>query len=558
MRRRSSARHDAPTIRPSRRLVAPRQSGGKAYSRVSAGNAPGEPRLRTGGVRPATPACRARGRPVRVPGRSGSSRDGAERHRHFAATARATNAQLSMTAQRKLNVDALSETDGPTRVDDRRGTVAESSELTTAGVYDIVSQLGAGGGGTVYRGVDRTNGREVAVKVLRRDLVFDSKLVTRFAREVRAVNLIKHPHIVEVFEFGELPDGRPYYGMELLAGTDLRSLIDQRGRISTDHIVPILAPVCAAVSAAHDAGVIHRDLKARNIMVDEQPDGLHVKLLDFGIAKLVEPDPDERGLTRAGTLLGTPVAMAPEQVRGEAIDHRADIYALGILLYQMLTGAFPYYSDHEPELFRMHLEDPPPRPSAAAPVSAAYDAIVARALAKSPDDRYQRATDLLAALRSAAHAPDPTPAPVAGCDALGVCVQMSFVDPDACDDEDALDDIMNAQDIADEILRDNGFEVALTTSSTVLGVRALGSATDSAHACQLARDVGETIRQELDQRDDPDDRVLVRVAVHFGRATLNPGASATVSGGEILDLAAWLPIDLDEPVTLTDAVTTRL
>lgn len=459
-----------------------------------------------------------------------------------------------MTSPPKPDPLSVTDDDGPTLLDARPASPATSpTTLTEAGVYDITGEIGSGGGGTVYRGIHRPSGNDVAIKVLRRELVFDTRLVTRFAREVRAVNMIRHPHIVEVYEFGELPDGRPFYGMELLSGIDLRTLIDRRGRIPPAELLPILEPVCEAVGAAHGAGVIHRDLKARNIMVDERNDGLHVKLLDFGIAKLVEPEPDERGLTRAGTLLGTPVAMAPEQVRGEGIDHRIDIYALGVLLYQMLTGTFPYYSDHEPELFRMHLEDPPPRPSAAAPVSSAYDAIVARALAKNADDRYQTAGELIDALRAASAAPSPIPMPVATCQAVGVCVHASFLDPQAAFDEDALDDVMNAQDIAAEVLQESGFAVALTTSTTVLGVKIIGRDTDAIEACHLARDVGTRLSEELDEREDPDDRVALRVAVHLGAATLKPGTTTEIGGGEILDLAGWLPGDLDEPVTLTDA-----
>ncbi|MEE9383769.1 MAG: serine/threonine-protein kinase [Nannocystaceae bacterium] len=416
------------------------------------------------------------------------------------------------------------------------------STLEEAGPYRITGIVGSGGGGTVYLAVHDETNREAAVKVLRRDLVYDPRLVTRFAREIRAVNMIQHPNIVEVLEFGELPDGRPYYAMELVKGTDLRSLIEQQGRIAPDEVLPILGPVCKAVAAAHAAGVVHRDLKSRNIMVHRFEDQVCVKLLDFGIAKLTEPDPNEKGLTRAGTMLGTPVAMAPEQVRGELIDHRIDIYALGILLYQMLTGAFPFYSDHEPDLFRMHLEDPPPRPSASAPIALAYDAIVAKAMAKDREDRYATADDLLEAIRAAASATAPEREPPQSCRVVAVYLGVAASDDEDEQDEDFLDDLMNALDLGDEILREMSYEIPLSTSTAMLAVQQLAPDAELIDACSAAHEIAERLLDELNEREDPDERVKLQIAVHIGTGTKkNNAEGASISGGEILDLCTWVP-----------------
>src|SRR6266478_5793915 len=174
------------------------------------------------------------------------------------------------------------------------------------------------------------------------ELAPSPEMVERFVREARVVNRIRHPNIVDIYEFGELDDKRPYFVMELLEGTSLASIVERRGRLSPAQALSYLEPVCDALRAAHAAGVVHRDLKASNVAVVKEGDPPRVKLLDFGIAKLVRTAPGERGLTAVGQRIGTPYAMAPEQIRGGAIDARVDIYALGVLLYQLLTGRYPF------------------------------------------------------------------------------------------------------------------------------------------------------------------------------------------------------------------------
>ena len=193
-------------------------------------------------------------------------------------------------------------------------------------------------------------------------------MVARFLREALAVNMIKHPNIVDIYEFGELPDGRPFYVMELLEGTDLRSMLNERGRFPPAEVLEILEPVCSALQAAHDHG--HRSPRSQgqqHLHRQQRGGEARVKLLDFGIAKLMHPDAGEAGLTVVGTRLGTSYTMAPEQIRGDAIDPRTDIYALGVVLYHLLTGQYPFRAETMTDIERQHLEAPPPRPSQAAP-----------------------------------------------------------------------------------------------------------------------------------------------------------------------------------------------
>src|SRR6267143_3515328 len=236
-----------------------------------------------------------------------------------------------------------------------------------AGEYLILGTIASGGCGTVYTAEHRVLGRKAAVKVLHSQLATSPEMVERFVREARVVNRIRHPNIVDIYEFGELGDKRPYFVMELLEGTSLASIVEQRGRLTPAQALGYLEPVCDALKAAHAAGVVHRDLKASNVAVVKEGDPPRVKLLDFGIAKLVRTAPGERGLTAVGQRIGTPYAMAPEQIRGGAIDTRVDIYALGVLLYQLLTGRYPFISGDPVEMERLHVEAPPPRPSAASP-----------------------------------------------------------------------------------------------------------------------------------------------------------------------------------------------
>src|SRR5450432_4159723 len=272
---------------------------------------------------------------------------------------------------------------------------------TVAGAYVLKKEIASGGGGTVYEAQHKVLGRKAAVKVLRRQLAASPQMVTRFVREAQAVNMIKHPAIVDIYEFDTLPDGRPFYVMELLEGTDVRSMLNDRGRFSATEVMEIFEPVCSALQVAHEHGIVHRDLKASNIFMATSGDKRTIKLLDFGIAKLMHPDAAEAGLTVVGTRLGTSYTMAPEQVRGDAVDPRTDIYALGVVLYHLLTGQYPFRAETMTDIERQHLEAPAPRPSAAASIPLTIDVVSLRCMEKLPDRRYPNVKAFIEALREA-------------------------------------------------------------------------------------------------------------------------------------------------------------
>src|SRR5262249_48062976 len=246
----------------------------------------------------------------------------------------------------------------------------------------------------------RILGRRAAVKVLHRALAARAAMVERFAREARAVNQIRHPNIVDIYEFGRLPDGRPYFVMELLGGNTLESLLRARRRLPAGEVVALLEPVCAALDAAHRAGVIHRDLKAANVAIDPTPDGgVRVKLLDFGVAKLLNED--GAVLTSVDCRLGTPQVMAPEQLLAGPVDARTDVYALGVLTFRLLTGRHPVDPQNPIEPGPLPLEGPRPLATDYAHVPAAVDSVLHAALARDPAHRFQSARAFITALRSA-------------------------------------------------------------------------------------------------------------------------------------------------------------
>jgi serine/threonine-protein kinase len=259
--------------------------------------------------------------------------------------------------------------------------------------------------GTVYAAEEPTIRKRVAIKVLRRTVADDPSSAARFEREARAANGVHHPAVVEVFALGKLEDGRPYLAMSLLEGRPLREEIDRRGHIPPAEAWRYAREVATAMAAAHEAGVVHRDLKPDNVFLEGSGDAPpKVRVLDLGLAKLTrrgDDDDEEEApmkLTRTGVPMGTPAYMAPEQWWGEGVDARADQYALGVTLFEMLTGQAPFRSQQFIELGQQHLHEAPPRiADAGFGVPAAVEAFVARALAKAPEDRFDSMTALIAA-----------------------------------------------------------------------------------------------------------------------------------------------------------------
>jgi len=261
--------------------------------------------------------------------------------------------------------------------------------------------------GAVYLAEHPEIGRRVAVKVLRPELIRDPSLLTRFLNEARAANAIRHPNIIEVLDSGTTVDGTPYLVMELLEGEALSARIRRVGQVPLRDALEFSYQAASALAAAHAKGIVHRDLKPDNLFllpVPSDPAREMIKVLDFGIAKL-QTLPTGAGMqTRTGTLMGTPVYMSPEQCLGtKTVDHRSDIYALGIIMFEMLAGRPPFISDGLGELVNMHLNVRPPSLHDANPaVTPAVELLILKALEKAPEARQRSATELQADIRAAA------------------------------------------------------------------------------------------------------------------------------------------------------------
>lgn len=274
--------------------------------------------------------------------------------------------------------------------------------------YRLDVKIGEGGMGVVYRGVDLALERAVAVKLTRPQASPDPAASARFLREVKSAAKIRHEHVVEVFDVGEDLGGDLFYVMELLEGESLSGRLRREGRLSPASAVHVAAQVCEALSAAHEGGVIHRDLKPANVMLLRRGrDDAYVKLIDFGISKTADPTTIP---TRTGEIIGTIGYMAPEQIRGDRVDARTDLYALGVMLYRALTGLDVFEDRGLPAAVHDHLETEPMSLRERAPdagISSALDAAVRRCLAKRPEDRFASASSAAEALRRAAE-PDPS------------------------------------------------------------------------------------------------------------------------------------------------------
>lgn len=266
------------------------------------------------------------------------------------------------------------------------------------GKYEIVEEIGRGGFGTVYRARDTMLDREVALKVLHPQLLVDPGFVTRFQQEARVAARLKHPHIVTIHDLGHA-EGRWYIAMELLQGRSLDQIIAEDGLLSMERAQAFLRDICAALDYAHDQGLVHRDVKPSNIVVDGETKGqARAVLTDFGLVRAVKTSEE---LT-AMRLVGTIAYMSPEQCAGERVDSRSDIYALGVVLYEMLTGQSPFTADSYLAMLRAIAENSVPAPSSLRPdLAPSLDKILLQTLSKSPAERYAKAIDLADAVNSA-------------------------------------------------------------------------------------------------------------------------------------------------------------
>ena len=269
----------------------------------------------------------------------------------------------------------------------------------TIGSFRLGLVLGRGGMGEVYEARDVAKGMPAAVKLLLVTHLGDAQYVERFAREARAAAALDSPHVVRILEVGTAAAGIPYLAMERLEGAELAALLQERRSLSLTEVVELVDEIARGLDAARGAGIVHRDMKPHNVFHARQPDGASLwKILDFGVSKLAET---EGTLTR-GHVIGTPAYMAPEQARGDDVDHRADVYGLAAIAYRALTGRAPFASRDVANIIHDVVYRMPPRPGGLANLPAAVDAVLAIALCKQPADRFATALDFAAELRRAA------------------------------------------------------------------------------------------------------------------------------------------------------------
>jgi eukaryotic-like serine/threonine-protein kinase len=408
------------------------------------------------------------------------------------------------------------------------------------GSWLIEAQLSTSGSGTVYRAQHTRTRRRAAVKVLHAELAGSREASARFAREVRATQHARHPGLMRVFGAGSLPDGRPWFAMELVEGRDLSAILRERGALSPAEALAILEPLAAALTVAHARGIVHRDVKAASVLVcDDDDTGPRVVLLDCGVARFL-------GAADAGA-----AAFAPEQTAGATVDARADVYGLGVLLFQMLTGELPF-ADASPAIMRqLHRWARRPNPSSHAPLAAEIDAVVMRAMARDPDQRHESVEALVRELRAAlvaAAAADPDGRPTeAARAASGVAVHLELHGAQAVlagdDIDDGLADALHAMlPRAVEHFGAHGFVAAIQMGHAAVLLRpAIGAApsrSERAEALAVARAcVAEAVRAAPTAGTR---RPRLRCYLDVRAAEL---ANGRVVGGPVLRLAEWVPDD---------------
>jgi len=287
--------------------------------------------------------------------------------------------------------------DGSLDPEDLEGFVGKVVE----GKYRVDALIGRGGMGAVFRAENVRIGKPVALKILHRGYAAGSESEQRFLREARVAGSLGHPNIVEVFDLGHTDDGKPFQVMELLEGQTLAERIRTEGALPEHEALDFAEEVLSALEAAHDRGVVHRDLKPDNVFLAERGDRTTAKLLDFGVSKSLGEH--TQSLTLTGVVVGTPYYLSPEQARGQRdVDHRVDIWAMGVLMYEAVTGVLPFSAKSYDKLLTKILTQAPVPPSRfQARLTPAIEALILRALAADRRERFRSATEMLAALRRA-------------------------------------------------------------------------------------------------------------------------------------------------------------
>lgn len=367
---------------------------------------------------------------------------------------------------------------------------------TRIGRYVVQEATGQGGFAMVYRARSVVTDEDVALKVLHPEVALSSVAVRRLRQEAEALRRVAHPNIVQTFEVGELTLEQPYLVMEWLRGHTLSEELRRRGTFSPAELLGVMEQLCAGLGAAHEAGIVHRDLKASNVMVLPKDGWFELKLVDFGIAKLMagEPTAARHSLTMSGVTLGTPHYMAPEQVLGQTVDARTDIYALGVLSYLLLTGRFPFHALNAVEIQEMHLYGAPPRVGDLIPVPAGVEGVVQRCLEKRHDKRHPSVHELLDDLRRAVRKPEgPASAPgqvgrggASQRAVVGLYVAVAFDGPDEELDDRALGALEEVLAGARDACERAGLSIAFEGSSAWLAARSAESSAARAEVIDLA------------------------------------------------------------------------
>ncbi len=277
----------------------------------------------------------------------------------------------------------------------------------------VEDKVGEGGFGAVFRGKQIATGRAVALKILHPHNVADETIVARFRREAEACSKLRDPHTVTTYDFDETPDGILYLAMELLRGKSLHQVQKSEGPLPYERVLKILDQVAASLAEAHANGIVHRDMKPENVFIETREGEDHVKVLDFGIAKVVSDERQVPALTAVGQTLGTLEFMSPEQLRGQKLDGRSDLYALGMMSYEMLTGTLPFASAKSPiDIINFHMRHEPPAPSKLSDkvvIPPAVDAIILKMVAKDKDKRFGDANALREEIARTQRALDSSP-----------------------------------------------------------------------------------------------------------------------------------------------------
>ncbi|MEO8846467.1 MAG: serine/threonine-protein kinase [Kofleriaceae bacterium] len=378
--------------------------------------------------------------------------------------------------------------------------------------YHVEQLIGEGGFGQVWRATT-LDGKPVAIKILHLELIRSTDALTRFERELAAIQRLDHRSVVGALGYGKLDDGRPYLALEYVAGPSLRDVIASRGMLPPAEVLELLEPLSDALTAAHERNLIHRDIKASNVILGHDAAGPRPVLLDFGLVKL--NDQEGPGLTSSRSMLGTPAAMAPEQMRGQAVTTRTDIYALGLLAYHMLTGQMAFGGAPGVVQSYLQIHGPRPRPSAKADLDPAIDAPIARALATNPADRFATVGEFIAALRAViapqtlATGPEPVVAVYVEGDALALAA-------------------------ASNLTTGAGMMIALAMPNSLIAVAPVGAIDLAALVEKLAK--------------------LEHAKVAVGATTAERSGNAI--DGEALDVEAWAPYPLADQLWISPALQT--